>query len=43
MTIYHVHVVTGDKFGAGTDANVYIHLYGEDDDTGIQEGGGGSD
>ena len=34
LTTYHVYVYTGDKFGAGTDANVYIMLYGETDDTG---------
>ena len=33
-TTYHVHVYTGDKFGAGTDANVFITLFGEIDDTG---------
>ena len=34
MTTYHVYVHTGDKFGAGTDANVYVTLFGEVDDTG---------
>lgn len=34
-TTYHVHVYTGDKFGAGTDANVFITLFGEVDDTGL--------
>ena len=34
MTTYHVYVYTGDKFGAGTDADVYIQLFGEEDDTG---------
>lgn len=34
MTTYHVFVYTGDKFGAGTDANVYIVLFGEIDDSG---------
>jgi len=33
-TTYHVLVRTGNKYGAGTDANVYIVLYGEIDDTG---------
>ena len=33
-TTYHVFVRTGSKLGAGTDANVYIVLYGEIDDTG---------
>ena len=36
MTTYNVSVFTGDKFGAGTDANVYIVLFGEIDDTGMQ-------
>lgn len=34
MTTYHVYVHTGDKLGAGTDANVSMTLYGEQDDTG---------
>ena len=34
MTTFHVYVYTGDKFGAGTDANVYVILHGEHDDTG---------
>lgn len=34
ITTYHVHVFTADKFGAGTDANVSITLFGENDDTG---------
>ncbi|XP_013416715.1 lipoxygenase homology domain-containing protein 1 isoform X2 [Lingula anatina] len=34
MTTYHVIVVTGNVWGAGTDANVYVVLYGEKDDTG---------
>ena len=34
MQTYHVYVYTGDKLGAGTDANVYMTLYGEVDDTG---------
>ncbi len=34
METYHVYVYTGDKFGAGTDANVYIVLFGDNDDTG---------
>jgi len=33
-TTYHVFVRTGNKMGAGTDANVYVFLYGEIDDTG---------
>lgn len=31
---YEVHVFTGTMFGAGTDANVYINVYGETGDTG---------
>ena len=27
---YQIDVKTGDVFGAGTDANVYIILYGEE-------------
>ena len=34
MTTYEVHVATGDVKGAGTDANVFITLYGENSDTG---------
>ena len=32
---YHVAVKTGDKMGAGTDANVYMQLFGEENDSGI--------
>ena len=32
---YHVKVKTGDKLGAGSDANVYLQLFGEDNDSGI--------
>ncbi|GLD72495.1 lipoxygenase homology domain-containing protein 1 [Lates japonicus] len=31
---YEVHVFTGTMWGAGTDANVYINIYGEVGDTG---------
>ena len=31
---YRVKVVTGDVWGAGTDANVFINMYGEFGDTG---------
>uniref|UniRef100_A0A8C3XGD8 Lipoxygenase homology domains 1 n=1 Tax=Cyanoderma ruficeps TaxID=181631 RepID=A0A8C3XGD8_9PASS len=34
-TTYAVKVKTGDKKNAGTDANVFIILYGSKDDTGI--------
>ncbi|XP_015757568.1 PREDICTED: uncharacterized protein LOC107336976 [Acropora digitifera] len=30
---YQVHIYTGDKWGAGTDANVLINLFGEDGDS----------
>ena len=33
-TSYHIHVKTGDVSGAGTDANVYIIIYGAKGDTG---------
>ncbi|XP_056680371.1 lipoxygenase homology domain-containing protein 1 [Monodelphis domestica] len=33
-TMYSVTVKTGDKKRAGTDANVFLTLFGEDDDTG---------
>jgi hypothetical protein len=29
-----VHVFTGDKSGAGTDANVFLTIYGESEDSG---------
>ena len=31
---YCVEVYTGDKFGAGTDANVYLEICGDRGDTG---------
>nr|XP_020662186.1 lipoxygenase homology domain-containing protein 1 [Pogona vitticeps] len=31
---YEVHVLTGTVWGAGTDANVYLSIYGERGDTG---------
>ncbi|XP_048241483.1 lipoxygenase homology domain-containing protein 1-like isoform X2 [Haliotis rufescens] len=34
MTTYHVKVTTGNVWGAGTDANVYVILFGEEDITG---------
>lgn len=33
---YQIVVHTGDKFGAGTNANVSVILYGENGDTGIR-------
>lgn len=34
---YEVHVFTGSLWGSGTDANVYINLYGEIGDTGERQ------
>ncbi len=34
METYKIYVTTSDKRGAGTDANVFVILYGEDDETG---------
>jgi len=34
---YEVHVFTGSMWGAGTDANVYIDIYGETGDTGERQ------
>ncbi len=34
VTPYYVSVKTGKVRGAGTDANVYIVLFGENDDSG---------
>ena len=35
MDTYHIYVTTSDKKGAGTDANVYIDIHGEDGETGM--------
>ncbi len=32
-----VHVFTGDKSGAGTDANVFLTIYGQHEDSGREE------
>ena len=32
--IYHVSVYTGDKRGAGTNANIFLNIFGELGDTG---------
>jgi lipoxygenase homology domain-containing protein 1 len=34
---YRVHVFTGDVSGAGTDANVFVSIYGENGDTGERQ------
>lgn len=34
---YIVKVFTGSEFGAGTDANVFLNLYGENGDTGERQ------
>ena len=31
---YIAHIYTGDKWGAGTDANVMITIFGEEGDSG---------
>jgi len=35
LTTYDVTVKTGDVRNAGTDANVYMIMYGENDDSGM--------
>ncbi|XP_066545811.1 oxygen-regulated protein 1 [Amia ocellicauda] len=37
VTVYEARVVTGDLWNAGTDANVYITVYGENGDTGSRQ------
>ncbi|RXM33198.1 Oxygen-regulated protein 1 [Acipenser ruthenus] len=37
LTVYEAHVVTGDLWNAGTEANVYITVYGEKGDTGSRQ------
>ena len=37
MQKYKVHVNTGDVFRAGTDANVFITVFGESGDTGERQ------
>lgn len=34
---YEVKVHTGDKRGGGTDANVFVNIYGETGDSGERE------
>ena len=34
-TTYRISVITGDEFGSGTNANVYIIIFGEHNDTGL--------
>ena len=34
MFVYRVLVYTGDKFGAGTNANIFLNIFGEQGDTG---------
>lgn len=34
---YEVRVCTGDLWNGGTDANVYITVYGEKGDTGVRQ------
>ena len=37
MIKYQVDVYTGDIWGGGTDANVYITIYGDRGDTGVRQ------
>ncbi|XP_010183716.1 PREDICTED: oxygen-regulated protein 1 [Mesitornis unicolor] len=37
MTVYKVHVTTGELWNAGTEADVYISVYGERGDTGSRQ------
>ena len=37
-TTYHVTVYTGDLFGAGTDSDVMLQLFGEKEDSGKYSG-----
>ncbi|XP_073923041.1 oxygen-regulated protein 1 isoform X3 [Castor canadensis] len=37
VTIYELHVATGELWNAGTVANVYISIYGEKGDTGSRQ------
>lgn len=37
LTHYKITVVTGDRRGAGTDANVFITLFGENGDSGKRQ------
>ena len=34
-TTYKVNVITSNEFGSGTNANVYIIIFGEHEDTGL--------
>ncbi|XP_059580075.1 oxygen-regulated protein 1 [Alligator mississippiensis] len=37
VTVYEVHVITGELWNAGTEADVYISIYGENGDTGSRQ------
>ncbi|OWK63351.1 Oxygen-regulated protein 1 [Lonchura striata] len=37
VTVYKVHVTTGDLWNAGTEADIYISVYGERGDTGSRQ------
>ncbi|XP_010127568.1 PREDICTED: oxygen-regulated protein 1-like, partial [Chlamydotis macqueenii] len=37
VTLYEVHVTTGELWNAGTEADVYISIYGERGDTGSRQ------
>ncbi|XP_043395558.1 oxygen-regulated protein 1 [Chelonia mydas] len=37
VTVYEVHVTTGELWNAGTEADVYISIHGEEGDTGSRQ------
>ncbi|XP_062987373.1 oxygen-regulated protein 1 [Elgaria multicarinata webbii] len=37
VAVYEIHVVTGDLWNAGTEADVYIAIYGDKGDTGSRQ------
>lgn len=37
VAVYNVQVVTGDLWNAGTEADIYISIYGEKGDTGSRQ------
>lgn len=37
VTVYEVHVATGERWNAGTVASVYISIYGEKGDSGSRQ------
>ena len=37
VVVYEITTQTGDLWNAGTDANVYITIYGDKGDTGVRQ------